>query len=494
MNVLKLIVLLIVLLIVEGVFFWFFRTLPNSSVDSVVLIGLLGFFPACVGAFSGSFSKPLLRYTANASFILLGLSLCTLPMINRGAVSLFVGSWLLGRVFGEMLAAKKAPGSWIASMRLSWNQSTFSFLSLAFLLLLVSFSLSCLVRGVMPGGVGHLQKPTYIVCGYIAAAFLAFSLLRIENKKEAMSFVFIGLGIGVVLAVFVCLGQYWNLHPLFSSNINPFFRSLGRCSASFSDPNAFGVMGALLIPAMFFIGEGRTRRLFQVAALSLLAVLPLSGSRTAWLGLAFWIIGFVIYKLKYGAGKRALKVMACFGVLGVLAIIALGQPELNARLRKQTNVTGFVRMLQTIDWNEAPSMFDSRRIYSKIALEVWKQSPWIGVGLDGFYRKQARAARSLGIDLNGWRDNANNFYLQILSEQGILGMCLVLSSFILFGYAVRDAPFVRKLSLGVLAVMLITGPHFFFDEVRYMSVLLLVLALVELQDLCPPSLKLRRAP
>jgi hypothetical protein len=152
------------------------------------------------------------------------------------------------------------------------------------------------------------------------------------------------------------------------------------------------------------------------------------------------------------------------------------------------------RLIATFHWSNGGEMLKSRSIYARLAFHVWESSPWTGVGLSRFYFVQDEAAKAAGIELNGWRDNANNYYLQILSELGAFGLLLVTASFVLIGRSLRGEAFdphfrndqaradmrrrAARLALAMVAVILLTGPHLLFDEIRYLVCILLALGIV----------------
>lgn len=317
---------------------------------------------------------------------------------------------------------------------------------------------------------------------FVVGVCLFILLIDFFNRREKTAFderVFhLGLCHGALYSVGYFFTHFFAVHPLFVYMRNPFWDALGRYSGSFSDPNAFGVMGALLVPVLWTAKS----RLSRLAAVLFFAVTLWSGSRTFLLGLslvALITLGMRMRKTS-GEGKQASrqKVWLWGGVIA-LGIICVGLFSQN--IRPGIQVPAITRLVDTLKQDTAAEMFSSRLIFSRLAFEVWKESPWVGVGLGNFKEKIAEASRASNIELHGWKDNANNFYLHILAEGGLLGLVLfILAMGITFRRMRQTNPagsFFNKSVLNAtlysFALLLLTGPHVFFEEVRYLLAMFL---------------------
>ena len=442
-----------------------------------------------------------------AALFLLGCSICILPMLKPYALSLFVVCWLAGWNFRRSVgpAANGAPQKKMALIGF-----------LAFYLLLAAAAAhtvsiqtdSLILSAIRRYGGWHdvlryflekarAWKPLYLeFAGYICCAPLLFALSRRENLSR-LRYLFAGLAVGVLGSAEIFLAQYFRLGSVFSMTRNAFWVQTERFSAAFSDPNALGIAGALLIPLLFAVGTGRLRILFSLSAAVLLAVAPWSGSRSLWLGLGLWCAAFVYQYLKARLSAGFRSSYLAFVCFMALALAGIGYPPLNGWLQHFSPATGTTRLLQTLSWSEGGQMFYSRMIYSRIALRLWSHQPLIGAGLGQFFPRQAETARELGINLGSWRDNANNFYLQILAESGIAGFIVLLFALHMFGLALAGEPveqakpepfsdigsartiaLTAKTTLVMLLLLLITGPHLVFEEVRFIATIVLALGLL----------------
>lgn len=301
-----------------------------------------------------------------------------------------------------------------------------------------------------------------ILNGLFLSVFVYFSL---SNERE-WELILKGLAWGFIPASLIILAQVLGFPSILSFNLDPFFQSQGRVPGSLSDPNALGVFAGIFGPLIFLRSLERREYFLSVVSICFIALATFSGSRTLFVAIAAWVIVRARWR------QRGLCLL-----VGLLAILTLSQFEgLNQKLRGLSPSLSFQRVLSTISSAEYERMLESRFVYSKIALSSIKESPVAGLGLQGFYEAQADIAESLGIELSGWLDNANNFYLQVLSEGGVIsfvGLVVCLAAVLL---ALKNGAYISLLSrqaLVVIAVALLTGPHLFFDELKMGLVLIL---------------------
>jgi len=408
------------------------------------------------------------RATAS-SYVVLGSSILLLPYFGFQALNLFLACFLLG----AQLRMNRAPRSDIDYLRFG-----------IFLILLVHIAGALVSFGAESdfgillaikelGGLGALldfakenfyrwHSVPLLLQGYVLSFCMVDALSR-ENRNE--QFVE-GLAIGALASALFLFVQMLSTNPYFHLNRSAFWSLTGRFAGFSSDPNAFGVMAALLVPVFFYASPRRWKNLFRVSALALCLAAPWSGSRTFWFALLVWAVALLCR-----SRHRQKLVATVFAFVCFLAAMA-GSPEINVRLQESLPSPGIVRVLQTLNWEHGREMLLSREIYSRIAIEVWKKSPLIGVGLGEFYDRQESAAKRLGIEIGNWRDNANNFYLHILAEEGILGLALTLVGFSLIWLharrvSLREEKLPRDLFCLAFYCLLITGPHLLFDEIKY---------------------------
>ncbi len=282
-----------------------------------------------------------------------------------------------------------------------------------------------------------------------------------------------GLGIGALVSSVVCVFQVLEISPFTYLNQNPFWVFVGRKNATFSDPNAFALMGSFIVPLLLlWPGDRRTLRI--VSALVLFLVLPFSGSRTAWLAFAIWgLVAVVIRQLSDNLPRSRFRISA-FVLAALLLLALLTVPRVNVYLQRNIPVSGVTRFLQTIHFEQSSGMLESRATFWRLAVHVWRDSPLVGVGVGRFIDVQKGYAERFG--LKDWRDNANNFYLQLLAETGIVGLLAGLVAIVLIWKVVSLKGSVGPLAqpaLFVLLLLLFTGPHLAFDELCFLFAILI---------------------
>ena len=141
-------------------------------------------------------------------------------------------------------------------------------------------------------------------------------------------------------------------------------------------------------------------------------------SRNALFGIA-WVGLFstVIYSQRYVSTQKAM-VKALLVVASLIFIVACLQPIADSLPRRWHR---FLNQLLTFDWamwdpsiiKQQLQILDKARVdIWQAALNYWMRNPWTGVGLGCFYR----------LPLTIRYHHAHNFFLNILVEQGIIGI------------------------------------------------------------------------
>ncbi len=301
-----------------------------------------------------------------------------------------------------------------------------------------------------------------------ALEFISLGIFfNIFLKKTNLQILKDSLSKAVLVAVFTIplylVLQISQFHSFFSLNQNAFWNFSGRYSAIFSDPNAFGLMSGVLLLLLPFLYKN-----FIVLiglAVTLITVSAFSGSRTFFI----FFIAFILFLIRslYIKNKNQKKTfIITFSIFAILfsMLLLFKSPSLE-------------RITDTLSPSKISSMFESRLVFSRIALSAIYENPFHGLGLGRFYTEQERIAENLQIELTSWRDNANNYYLHMAAEQGIPGLLIILLAFY-YIYSCSGGfqkEFYLKLILGVFLLSLFTGPHIFFLEVRSAFFILMIL-------------------
>lgn len=227
------------------------------------------------------------------------------------------------------------------------------------------------VAGIVFGVLGFSLVPEHYVDGHFSRARGSF-----VNANHFAAFV--NLGVGLLLGAFIALA------PMRDSR---------------STIKAVSVNHGLMVDIAL-----------AVSVLACLGAVVMSGSRGAVLGLAVSLPSVLVLQLlckrRRGEVKR-LAVVLGVGVLGV--VVAAFVMDAGSRL---TNLNGMSERLWM--WN--------------VALAAFFEQPLTGVGAGAF--KWLPGLFSEGLHRNVSYIDAHNFYLEMLSEQGLIGFVLSMTFFI----------------------------------------------------------------
>lgn len=271
----------------------------------------------------------------------------------------------------------------------------------------------------------------------------------------------VGVYISIIIALaFIAKPDFINL-----PNQNEYWHALHRLSASFSDPNAFGVAIALLLP---FVANTQVAFKKYILILLLLIVASFSGSRSFFLGVLIYLVMFA-----YPKGPRIFASLIVILGLGVL-LISVDQSLIMQEVQNVAPV-GISRLLKTLNLANWYDNFYSRLVFLRIGLSVWFDNLMIGVGFHEFRSVVPIYARALSIPIGAWSDNANNFYLGLAAELGCLGMASFAWS--LSNLTWRNKGKWAKYSLICFLILLVVGPHLEFDEVCVLVAFLMACSL-----------------
>jgi len=285
-------------------------------------------------------------------------------------------------------------------------------------------------------------------------------------------------------------GLYQSVRNVGLGNQDWFIQS-GRINALFTDPNALGVFLSLSLPVFAGVVLARRRLgkiLFAVPILVGIFLIPDSGSRVGMLGLAVAFLVFVFLLLKMGLRARRenpglwRSVIRHSGaavlLLGLIAAFVLVNRESNLHYRVSENIKS-LKVLFNPKAREI--ILHGRHLTWPSAIHMIREYPVSGIGLGAFTCELPNFYRKYDItpimSSNYYReypgpdirvDSAGNYYLQVASEMGFVG--LFFFGWIFFGVLKRIVKdYFRKgpigeesflglgLSASVLAMFVIFG-------------------------------------
>lgn len=301
----------------------------------------------------------------------------------------------------------------------------------------------------------------------ISGVFIGFMVSRFGKRSYLIGFVR-GLAWGALMAAAVCICQITGFLPELFDTRGAFWVMVKRYQGTLTDPNAFGMMAAISAPLLIGLGLRRRRLWYYLATLAVVGTGLWSGSRSFFLMLGL-TTAFASFKYRHelmGRSPALRRTVLGIFVMGAISVLIASKSELLP--------VGVARLFRTFDASTSGEMVSSRAIYSQLALTVWEQTSYLtGAGLGLFYALQNAAAELIGIDLRGWADNANNFYLQLLAEGGIVAVLFFFVATLAFITSRAPDSGVLGPILFALALALVTGPHTNFNEVLIVSCVIL---------------------
>jgi O-antigen ligase len=400
------------------------------------------------------------------SYVFIGIISVILPgiIINLG----YSHWWILSTLVGVLIFFDQG-FKWLRQvLNLSWVQWIGG-------ILLVRF---CLLTGIDNYSILSVALASAELMGDSIKEFsqwvLFFGLLLVVAEKPHIREPYLlGSLIGTGISGCIALLQWWfgDLPEPFS--LGSFWLHLNRMRGTFTDPNALGVTAALLLPLL----AKRWIFIFPIFAGAML-----SGSRSFFLGLSVVaLIGLVSLIRKRISVRYSTNLIILSLLVILVSLVLILVQFVHPSYLPFWIPTSVVRLIETFNWSTAAQAWSSRGIFWQIAIRMWYESPLFGVGFGTFRQELPAYAQMLGIDLKGWLDNSNSFYLGTLAEQGIVGACL-------FGYLIwqlvgksKEVSLVdstgvikeSRLAALLLLVLLIVGPHLSFTEVSMTAAVLL---------------------
>lgn len=305
-----------------------------------------------------------------------------------------------------------------------------------------------------------------------------------------------------------------------------------RINATFTDPNSLGSYIVILFPIyivmIIFYKRWHLRTLFILLLSTFLIIAGFCGSRSSLLGIilslfAFFIIGLTklirVIVIKSGSSQKLKRLFTILAVILLIIIVLFcsifisfcsKRIELKDIYRPETNIALANRVLNTI-WMSynvyrqkgiiegLNSISSERFVLWDQSLEMFKDFPISGVGVGAFvielpdyYIRNYGEVKTV--------DFVGNYYLQILSELGIVGLFLILFIFYfiirkVFDYF-RDLKRSKKInrddwlltglfiSFISMVIILILGPHTNFNEIQltFWLVIGLMITYIRIKD------------
>jgi O-antigen ligase len=268
---------------------------------------------------------------------------------------------------------------------------------------------------------GARMSVLFNLLSYLTGFMFLFVLWSVVRSEKLIKRILRVLLASTFLSLLVALIQ--KFHSLAWGN-QPFWITKHQINATFKDPNAFGAyisgMFCVLLGMSFFLKK-KLRLVPIFMMLGILFVFPSVGSRSAFLALIVSSITFSFIILtdgKISLKKKALyaSAISLAGIVFVSFFLLLSKGS-NLSIRLSDNLaSAFIA-------RDSPEVILGRRALWGSAAQMIEDFPLTGVGIGGFIIELPNYGKLLGLPLPS-TDSAENYFLQIASEIGLVGLLL----------------------------------------------------------------------
>jgi len=289
------------------------------------------------------------------------------------------------------------------------------------------------------------------VIGLIYLAVYLFLLVTVfKAKRDWLINIRVILAASLLVSLYG-LAQRFSLLPVFEAGVDRISSTIG---------NAAFLAGFLLLAIglgayYYTVEENKKYRYFGLLVMAIdLVVLLLTSTRGAILGLLIGILAWSILTAIFGRGK-----LRKYSSIILAIFIVTGIGFFFSRQFLANSPVEPLRRLATISFND-PTVSNRLAVW-RMALDNFKERPWLGVGLENFnlvYNKYFTPKIT-----EDWFDRTHNVYLDQLATNGLIGLAAYLAIFVylfvlLFRKRREDLPQFTILS----SLFLAYGIHNFF--------------------------------
>jgi len=431
---------------------------------------------------------------------LLGFVALLIPALGPGAVQVATAAFLFGQAFGSLFDEHKRKDDENYSRELlilSGASFSTAMLATAFIPFYLDTDWYLLKEILKIAGVSGLSRvwaadlysgaaALRLLNGYLLMVLMILALAAERNVKQTLARFFTG----AAYSIFVSLPIF--IYQLKHSGSIDIAKMTKQFSVLASSPEALGAALAILSPVLLTLLKRRI--IFQpLLFISILTLGVFSGSRSFYLGL-FVTVLLTAWLLVNRFKRIELNIAFAVGVLGLLSVIVmLGHPQINNNLQNSS----LRPLAKALNWEEPDGVFSRGAVFSRLALNAWRESPVLGIGLDRLSSTRRALFAEAGLEgSSSYLKSGGNFYLQLLAEGGLFAMSLFLLAVSLLimilanpftdeeaeneTYSYPSVPVQRaaRVALGVFIVLLFTGTIFVLPEIQLIMAFIIVTACI----------------
>jgi len=283
------------------------------------------------------------------------------------------------------------------------------------------------VDGVTSGGA--FMSTIFFSLNYLSAFVFFFILLSTIKSKSHIKKILSLVCVSTLLSL--CFGLFQYLINIKIGN-NPISIRQGLINATFKDALSFGVYVAIIVPLLLgviFAFKGLVRIISIGALILSLFMIFFIGSKSGLICLFISLIVFIALYIKSKISAKKLifislkKTVVTFGII----IILIGTVIVFFQLNKKKILPSrtIMRMSQTFKQRSMDTILKGRwNELWKVALLMIKDYPLTGVGMGGYIIEASNYAKVYKTRLNP--QSAENYFLQVGSELGLIGLFFAL--------------------------------------------------------------------
>lgn len=288
-----------------------------------------------------------------------------------------------------------------------------------------SFDFIVNVNGVRAGGA--VMSVIFSALNYLTGLLLFFIVAQQGRERKFIKRASTILLLSTSIAVIFSYCQLFFTPELGNTSL---WISLDRSNGTFKDPNAFGLFLSVCFPlvlGMFFQTSVFKKIWLLLLGISIIAILPFTGSRSGFLAIIMSMITFFL--LINWKNKEKLAKRRYFLVIAVLVVVIFvflfKSSSLFNRFEKNINVLSTGKL----ERESLNSIFTGKIQLWIESLRMLKDYPLTGVGVGSFIIELPNYALRHGQAIK-FTDSAENYFLQIGSELGLPGLILIFWIFI----------------------------------------------------------------
>jgi len=270
---------------------------------------------------------------------------------------------------------------------------------------------------------GAIMSVVFGSLNYLTGVAFFIVLYNSIKSKELLKKLLCAFSISILVSLVFSLVQiYYSI----SIGNTSFFTILDRINSTFKDPNSFGVVLASSIPLFLgmFLSFHKCHRFFYLfLAIFGLLIFPSIGSRSGLLGLVVSLFLFILlFLLARNKGhKRKIVIVASSIMIIVLLVLSFYFLSTQTSLSKRL----FWSLEAVAGEQVANTLLTRKPDFWTAAVHMTFDYPLTGIGVGAFIIELPNYLKLLDLPYT-YTDSAENYFLQVSSELGLIGLIFVL--------------------------------------------------------------------